>query len=132
VGTLADNGLIVGAEFREGNAAAGNFEFIRYCDEQMPHCKRTVAVRADSAAYLAAIFNAREDKKQRLAIGADLDAAVKAVIAEIPEALPLHGGGQQSHRKRRGNAGMVCAAGRNQRQVGRIADLHTQRPKGAV
>jgi hypothetical protein len=88
VGTLAENGLIVGEEFREGNAApaAGNLEFIRYCAQQMPSGKRIVAVRADSAAYQSAIFNACEERKQRFAMGADLDAAVKTVIAEIPEA----------------------------------------------
>jgi len=88
VGTLAENGLIVGEEFREGNTApaAGNLEFIRYCQRQMPEGKRIAAVRADSAAYQAAIINACEDNHQRFAIGADLDAAVKAVIAGIPEA----------------------------------------------
>jgi hypothetical protein len=88
VGTLAENGLIVGEEFREGNAApaAGNLEFIRYCEQQLPQGKRIVALRADSAAYQSAILNACEDKKQHFAIGADLDAAVKAVIAGIPEA----------------------------------------------
>ncbi len=87
VGTLAENGLIVGEEFREGNAApaSGNLEFIRSCEQQMPQGKRIVAVRADSAAYQSAIFNACEEKQQRFAIGADLDAAVKAVINEIPE-----------------------------------------------
>lgn len=86
VGTLAENGLIVGDEFRDGNAApaSGNLEFIRYCEQQMPAGKRIVAVRADSAAYQAAIFNACEDKEQRFAIGADLDSAVKAAIAAIP------------------------------------------------
>lgn len=88
VGTLAENGLIVGEAFRDGNAApaSGNLEFIRYCEQQMPEGKRIVAVRADSAAYQAAIFNACEEQKQHFAIGADLDATVKAVIAEIPEA----------------------------------------------
>jgi len=88
VGTLAENGLIVGEEFCEGNAApaAGHLEFIRYCAQQLPQGKRIVAIRADSAAYQAAIFNACEDKQQRFAIGADLDAAVKAVITAIPEA----------------------------------------------
>ncbi len=87
VGTLAENGLIVGDEFREGNAApaSGNLEFIGYCEQQMPPGKRIGAVRADSAAYQAAIFNACEEKRQRFAIGADLDAAVKGVIAAIPE-----------------------------------------------
>ena len=86
VGTLAENGLIVGEEFREGNAApaAGNLEFIRYCEQQLPQGKRIVAVRADSAAYQAAILNECEDKKHRFAMGADLDSAVKSVIAEIP------------------------------------------------
>ncbi|MGH6821279.1 MAG: hypothetical protein ACREDU_10515, partial [Methylocella sp.] len=49
-----------GDEFREGNAApaAGNLEFIQYCEQQLAAGKRIVAVRADSAAYPAAIFNA--------------------------------------------------------------------------
>ncbi len=87
VGTLAENGLIVGDEFRDGNTApaAGNLDFIGYCEWQMPTGTRIVAVRADSAAYQAAIFNACEDKKQCFAIGADLDQAVKSVIARIPE-----------------------------------------------
>ena len=73
VGTLAENGLIVGEEFREGNAApaAGNLEFIRCCEQQLPAGKRIGAVRADSAAYLAAIFNHGEEQKQRLCLGAD-------------------------------------------------------------
>ena len=59
VGTLAENGLIVGEEFREGHAApaAGNLEFIRYCEQQMPQGKRIVAVRADSAAYQSARYS---------------------------------------------------------------------------
>jgi hypothetical protein len=87
LGTLAENGLIVGEEFREGNAApaAGHLDFIRYCAQPRPEGKRIVAVRADSAAYQSAIFTACEEQKQRFAIGADLDAAVQAVIAEIPE-----------------------------------------------
>ena len=64
VGTLAENGLIVGEHFREGNAApaAGNLEFIGYCVQQIPEGKRIVAVRADSAAYQSAIFNACEER----------------------------------------------------------------------
>jgi hypothetical protein len=84
---LAENGLSVGDEFREGNAApaSGNLEFIRYCAAQLPKGKRIVAVRSDSAAYQSALFNACEENKQRFAIGADLDAAVKAQMAAIPE-----------------------------------------------
>lgn len=58
----------------------------------LPAGKRITAVRADSAAYQAAIFNACEDRKQCFAIGADQDVAVKAAIAQIPDSawLPWH------------------------------------------
>jgi hypothetical protein len=52
----------------------------------MPKEKRIAAVRADSAAYQAGIFNWCEETGKVFAIGADQDAAVKAVIAAIPEA----------------------------------------------
>jgi hypothetical protein len=51
----------------------------------MPKGKRIVAVRADSAAYQAAIFNWCEVTGKLFAIGADQDAAVKAAIVGIPE-----------------------------------------------
>jgi hypothetical protein len=87
VGHLAENGLVIGHEFREGNAApaSGNFEFLQACEANMPKGKSVVAVRADSAAYQAAIFNWCEETGKAFAIGADQDAAVKAVIKEIPE-----------------------------------------------
>lgn len=87
VGHLAENGLVVGEEFREGNASPGarNLEFIEYCAAQMPKGKRIAAVRADSATYQAAVFNWCEQNGVRFAIGADLDAAVLALIRAIPE-----------------------------------------------
>jgi hypothetical protein len=87
VGTLAENGLIIGHEFREGNAAPSstNLEFMQMCERNMPKGKRIGAIRADSAAYQAAILNWCEDTGKVFAIGADQDAAVKAVIAAIPE-----------------------------------------------
>ncbi len=89
VGHLAENGLVVGDEFRSGNDSpqSRNLEFIEYCVSQMPEGKRIRHLRADSAAYQAAIFNwcERPDDAVGFAIGADLDAAVKASIAEIPE-----------------------------------------------
>ncbi len=51
----------------------------------MPKGKKITAVRADSAAYQAAIFNWCEATGKGFAIGADLDAAVKAAIAAIPD-----------------------------------------------
>jgi hypothetical protein len=88
VGHLAETGLIVGEEFREGNAApaAGNLEFIRHCEAQLPEGHRIAALRADSAAYQAAIINHCEASAKTFAIGADRDVAVMAAIAAIGEA----------------------------------------------
>ena len=87
VGHLAENGLVVGDEFREGNDPPGarNREFIRHCMEQMPAGKRIGFLRADSAAYQADIFNDCEERGVKFAIGGDLDDAVKRLIRAIPE-----------------------------------------------
>jgi hypothetical protein len=86
VGHLAENGLVVGDEFRAGNDSPGarNLEFIKYCAAQLPAGKRVARVRADSAAYQAEIFNWCAAQKIAFAIGADLDYAVKAAIRRIP------------------------------------------------
>jgi len=89
VGHLAENGLVVCDEFREGNESPGarNLEFIKDCVSQMPAGKRIAHLRADSASYQAEVFNwcEDEDTKVSFAIGADLDEAVKSVVAAIPE-----------------------------------------------
>ncbi len=87
VGHLAENGLVVGEEFRDGNVSPNtrNLEFIRHCSAQMPAGKRIAHVRADSAAYQAEIFNECEDNERTFTAGAPLDAAVQAAIAAIPE-----------------------------------------------
>jgi hypothetical protein len=46
---------------------------------------KITAIRADSAAYQAAIFNWCKETGKVFAIGADQDSAVKAAIAAIPE-----------------------------------------------
>ncbi len=87
VGHLAENGLVVGEEFRAGNDSPGarNPEFIRHCEAQMPKGTRIAHLRSDNAAYQAAIFNDCEEMGRSFAIGADLDSAVLAAIAAIPE-----------------------------------------------
>lgn len=87
LGHLAENGLVVAEEFREGNDAPGarNLEFIEHCAAQMPPHTRIGQVRADSAAYQAKIFNWCEDHHVAFAIGADLDSAVKSALQTIPE-----------------------------------------------
>lgn len=87
VGHLAENGIVLGDEFREGNESPGsrNLEFIKHCIFQMPSDKQIGKLRADSAAYQADIFNLCEERNIKFAIGGDLDSAVKKLISTIPE-----------------------------------------------
>jgi hypothetical protein len=87
VGHLAENGLVVGDEFREGNIAPAtrNLTFIKYCVRQLPKGKRITALRSDSAAYQAEIINYCEREGIQFAIGADLDEAVVGAIRVIPK-----------------------------------------------
>ena len=87
VGHIAENGLILGDEFREGNVAParGNLAFINYCIRQMPKGKRIAFLRSDSAAYQAEIINYCEREGIHFAIGADLDEAVLKAIGAIPD-----------------------------------------------
>jgi hypothetical protein len=86
VGHLAENGLIVGDEFREGNESPGarNLAFITHCARQLPKGNTIAALRSDSAAYQAEIINYCEQERIQFAIGADLDEAVVAAIGAIP------------------------------------------------
>ena len=85
VGHLAENGLILGDEFREGNESPGskNLKFIKYCVRQLPKGKRIKALRADSAAYQAKVINYCQSNKIAFGIGADLDIAVLKGIKNI-------------------------------------------------
>ena len=85
IGHLAENGMVIAEEFRQGNASpgAGNLTFIQHCIKQAPVGQRIGALRSDSAAYQAKIFNHCEEQHIQFAIGADLDAAVCAAIAQI-------------------------------------------------
>ena len=87
VGHIAENGLVLGDEFREGNVApaARNLQFIKHCIRQLPKGKSITALRSDSAAYQAEIFNYCEAEDIRFAIGADLDEAVVKAIGTIPD-----------------------------------------------
>jgi hypothetical protein len=87
VGHLAENGLVVGDEFREGNDSPGsrNLEFLKYCERQMPKGKKIKAFRGDSAAYQANVINYCQNNGIKYAIGGDLDEAVKKVIPTIKD-----------------------------------------------
>ena len=80
------NGVCVGHEFREGNQSpgAGILEFARSCETALPEGKR-IYFRSDSAAYQAAVINHYRQPGRRFTITADLDAAVKREIRNLPE-----------------------------------------------
>ena len=87
VGHIAENGLVLGDEFREGNASPNgrNLEFIKYCRRQLPKGKKLKSIRIDSAGYQAGIMNYCESEGIEFAIGGDLDEAVVKLIESIPE-----------------------------------------------
>jgi hypothetical protein len=86
VGHLAENGLLVGDEFRAGNVppAAGNLMFVQSCAAQLPPGKRLAHLRADAASYQADLFDWCAENQVSFAIGATLDFAAKAAIRQIP------------------------------------------------
>ena len=88
IGHLAEAGVIIFDEFREGNIAPSteNFEFIQACEARLPKGHRIAHVRLDSAGYQADIVNHCEDTGKTFAIGGRLDAPTQLAIAKIPEA----------------------------------------------
>ena len=92
IGHLAEAGVVIHDEFREGNVApaTGNLEFIKACEARMPRGHAIAHVRLDSAGYQAGIFNYCEDTGKTFAIGGRLDAPTQQAIAEIPESAWKH------------------------------------------
>jgi len=86
LGHLAENGLIVHEEFREGNEtpASRNREFIQACKTNMPKGKHIARLRADAATYQADVINDCERDDIVFAIAAKKDEAVTDVIKAIP------------------------------------------------
>lgn len=92
IGHLAEAGVIIHDEFREGNIAPAtdNLEFIQACEARLPKGHRIAHVRLDSAGYQAGIFNHCEDSGKTFAIGGRLDAPTQKAIADIPESAWKH------------------------------------------
>jgi hypothetical protein len=80
------NGVCVGQQFREGNASpsAGILEFAQSCESAIPEGKH-IYFRSDSAAYQAEVINHCSQLQRSFSITADLDAAVKREIQNLPE-----------------------------------------------
>ena len=79
---MAENGLVIGDEFREGNEAPAtrNLEFMKHCEVQLPKGKHIKAFRTGSAAYQAKIINYCNKKGILFAVGGDL---YEAVVRQI-------------------------------------------------
>lgn len=87
LGCLAENGLLIGDEFREGDVQTGegNLEFIKHCIKQMPGGKRVGRFRADRASCQADIINFCKKENIGFAIGCYIDESVLRIIHSIPE-----------------------------------------------
>jgi|SRR3990172_3640911 len=85
-GYLAENGLKIYEEFREGNESPskGLLEALKECQRRMPQGKKIKRFRSDSAAYQAGIINHCEEDQIEYTITADQDSAVKKAIEAIP------------------------------------------------
>jgi hypothetical protein len=86
VGHIAENGMVLGDEFREGNdnPASRNLAFLEHCESQLPKGKRIKYFRSDSAAYQGKIIDYCIGKGIEFAIGAALDKAVLEIIDNLP------------------------------------------------
>ena len=80
------HGICVGQEFRDGNVSpgAGILPFAKKCEAALPAGKR-IYFRSDSAAYQADLINQYSQPGRTFTITADLDAAVKREIQNLPE-----------------------------------------------
>lgn len=88
VGHLAEAGMVVHEEFRDGNAApaSGNLPFIKACQEALPRGHQIKRLRADSATYQAEVFNYCEAQGMEFAIGGRCGGSVTALVQGIEEA----------------------------------------------
>ena len=80
------DGICVGYEFREGNVSPGTgmLAFAQKCEAALPEGKR-IYFRSDSAAYQAEVINHYSQPGRTFTITADLDAAVRREIKNLPE-----------------------------------------------
>lgn len=87
VGHLAEAGVVVHEEFREGNKApaSANLEFVQACEAAMPRGHRIKRLRADSASYQADIFNYCEQQGMAFAIGGRWSESLRTLVQDMPE-----------------------------------------------
>jgi len=86
IGHLAENGLIVSEEFREGNVdpVLKNLEFCRHCIDLMPAGKSIGRLRACPPSCQVDIIDFCDRKGIEFAIGGNLDETILRAIGSIP------------------------------------------------
>ena len=87
VGHIAENGVIVAEEFREGNVAPAtdNLGFVKKCVAQLPSTKRFSSLRADAASYQVELINYCEENSMSYAIGGKMCRSLKNTIQCVGE-----------------------------------------------
>lgn len=85
LGIIAENGFVVGSEFRHGNHSpqSGLKEFIYRCEENYPG--RIKTIRSDSAGWKKDIVEDCLSRGRFFSITADQSSAVLNAVKEIPE-----------------------------------------------
>jgi hypothetical protein len=92
LGFLAENGVCLAYEFREGNVVshAGAVDFLKLCQRALPKRKKIAYIRSDSAFYQADVINWCESESKKYTITAGKDEAVMDAITTIKEWKRLH------------------------------------------
>jgi hypothetical protein len=87
LGFLAENGVCLAYEFREGNVAShsGAVDFLKHCHRALPKGKEIAYIRSDSAFYQADVINWCEREGKKYTITADKDEAVMEAISTIQD-----------------------------------------------
>jgi len=85
LGFIAENGVCLSYEFREGNVVAGAraVEFLEECERVLPEGKEVRTIRSDSAFYQAEVLNWCEERGKSYTITAGKDKGVLEAIATV-------------------------------------------------
>ena len=89
VGHIAENGMVIYDEFREGNISpcTDNHQFMIKCIEQFPKNKRIAYFRADAASYQKEIIEYCDANNTYYTIGGKMCTTLKGEIEIIPDDL---------------------------------------------
>lgn len=85
LGIIAENGVVVGSDFREGNASpqSGLVDFIKSCRKNYP--REIEIVRSDSAGWQKGLVDHCEKEKLKYTITTDQTECLLEAVKSIPE-----------------------------------------------